>query len=117
MTCRPLLRAGKILPLLIYAKKRLTRFPEVPVPDELGLKVPLISSYLGLVAPPGLDKEKVKILEEAIRKAVQHPDYVAWREKVSTAEPAFMPSDQYKMGIERFAKIAEKYKSVLNTGN
>ena len=116
-SARPLLKAGKIIPLMIYAKKRLSRFPEVPVPDELGLKFPLINSYLGLVAPPGLDKDKVKILEEAVHQAVQHPDYVAWREKVSTAEPAFMPADQYKTEIERFAKIAEKNKSVLNTGN
>lgn len=116
-SARPLLRAGKIIPLLIYAKKRLSKFLEVPVPDELGLKIPLINSYLGLVAPPGLDKEKVKVLGEAVRNAVQHPDYVAWREKVSTAEPAFMPADQYKIEIERFAKIAEKYKSVLNTSN
>lgn len=116
-SARPLLRTGKIIPLLIYANKRLSKFPDVPVPDELGLKIPLISSYLGIAAPPRLDKDKVKILEEAARKAIQHPDYVAWREKVSTAESAFMPADQYKIEIERLAKIAEKYKSVLNTGN
>ncbi len=110
----PLVRAGKIVPLLIYAKKRLPRFPDVPVPDEIGLSSPLISSYLGLVGPPGLDKEKVKILEAAARKAVRHPDYVAWKENVSTSELAFISADQYKIEIERFAKIAEKYKSFLN---
>jgi len=113
-SARPLLKANKIIPLLLFANKRLVKFPEVPVPHELGLTPPLVN-YLGLVAPPGLYKEKVKILEDAVRKAVKDPDYVAWSEKVSTAEPAFLPADQYKIEIERYAKIAEKNKSVLNT--
>ncbi len=116
-SARPLLKSGRIIPLLVYAKKRSPKLPEVPVPGELGFDFPLISSYLGIVAPPGLDKAKVKTLENAIAKAVAHPDYVAWREKVSTAEPAFMGAEPYRKEVERFARIAEKYKSVLANNN
>jgi tripartite-type tricarboxylate transporter receptor subunit TctC len=76
--------------------------PTVPVPDELGLKFPLLSSYFAIVGPPGLDKEKVKILENAIMKAAVHPDYVAWSSKVSTAQPALVSAKEYKAEIENF---------------
>ena len=112
-SAEPLIKAGKIRPLLIFAKTRHPKFPTVPVPGELGFKFPLISSYLSIVAPPGMDKERVKILENAILKAAVHPDYVAWRNKVSTAEPALASAKEYRAEIENFAKVAEDYKRFL----
>ncbi len=109
----PLIRSGKILPLLIFAKSRLPRFPSVSVPGEVGFKFPLISSYLSIVGPPGMDTERVKVLEDAVMKAAKHPAYVAWRDKVSTAEPALLPAADYQKEIARFAKVAEDYKSFL----
>lgn len=109
----PLIRSGKIIPLLIFAKDRHPRFPSIPVPGELGYKFPLISSYLSIVGPPGMEKAKVKILEDAIMKAAKHPDYIAWRDKVSTAEPALASARAYQAELARFAKVAEDYKSFL----
>lgn len=109
----PLIRTGKVVPLLIFAKNRHSKFAAVPVPGELGFKFPLISPYLAIVGPPGMDKERVKILESAIMKAAEHPDYVAWTEKVSTAEPALASDKVYQAELARFAKVAEDYKSFL----
>ncbi len=44
----PLIRSGKIIPLLVFAKNRHPRFPAVPIPGERGFKFPLIGSYLAI---------------------------------------------------------------------
>ncbi len=112
-TAMPLIRAGRIVPLLIFAKNRLPQFPDVPVAGELGANFALISSPLGIVGPPGMDKEKVMILENAILKAAKSRDFMAWMEKASTAEPIYLSAAAYKKEIEESAKVAEKYKNTL----
>ena len=107
----PLIRAGKVIPLLMFAKNRVPQFPDVPVPSELGFDMPLLGTTLGIVAPPGMDKEKVKFLENAIMKAAKNPDFVAWMEKASTAERILLSGDAYRREIEELAKVAEKYKN------
>jgi len=107
----PLIRAGKVIPLLMFAKKRIPQFPDVPVPSELGLDIPLLSTTLGIVAPPGMDKEKVQLLEGAIMKSAKNPDFVAWMEKASTAERVLLSGDAYRRETEELAKVAEKYKT------
>lgn len=114
-TAMPLVKAGKIVPLLIFAQHRIPQYPETPVPGELKFDIPLLSSLLGIVGPPGMDKDKVKILEDGIRQATKSPEYLAWMEKASTAEPIFLSADSYRKEIEDLAKVAEKYKSFLST--
>ena len=114
-TAMPLVKAGKIVPLLIFAKHRVPQYPETPVPSELKFDIPLLSSLLGIVGPPGMDKDVVKILESAVLKATKSPDYLTWMEKASTAEPVFLSASAYKAEIEELAKVAEKYKSFLST--
>ncbi len=109
----PLTKAGKIVPLLIFADKRAPKYPTVSTPGELGYSMPILASYTGIVGPPGMDKAKVKILENAILNAARHPDYVAWTEKVSTAESVLLSAAAYQQEIVRLAKVAEKYKSFL----
>jgi tripartite-type tricarboxylate transporter receptor subunit TctC len=109
----PLIKAGKILPLAIFSEKRSNKFPTVPVPSEQGFNLPILYSYTGIVGPPGLDKAKVKILEEAIVKATKYPDYVNWTEKVSTAEPILLSASAYQKETARLAKVADKYKHFL----
>ena len=109
----PLIKAGKILPLAIFGEKRSNKYPAVPVPGELGFNIPILYSYTGIVGPPGLDKEKVKILEEAIMKGTKYPDYVNWTEKVSTAEPILLSAAAYQKETVRLAKVAEQYKHFL----
>ncbi len=109
----PLTKAGKIVPILIFADKRAPKYPQVPTPSEAGFKLPILASYTGIVGPPGLAKEKVKILEDAIMKSTKHPEYVDWGEKVSTAEQIFLPADAYQQETARLGRVADKYKSFL----
>lgn len=108
-----LIKAGRIVPLLTFGDKRSPKYPTVPVPGELGYNIPVLSSYLGIVGPPGLDKTKVKILEEAILKAAKDPDYVAWTEKASTAERVLLSASTYQQETARLGQVTEKYKRFL----
>jgi len=108
-----LIKAGKVLPLLTFGDKRSLKYPTVPVPAELGYNIPVLSSYLGIVGPPGLDKIKVKILEEAILKAAKDQDYVAWTEKASTAERVLLSAAAYQQETARLGQVTEKYKRFL----
>ena len=110
----PLIKAGKIIPLLIFSEKRALKYPNVPTPGELGYNnMPLLYGLTGIVGPPGLDKGKAKILEDALLKAMKDPDYAAWTEKVSTADPVVLSAAVYRQQTVRLAKAAEKYKTVM----
>ncbi len=108
-----LIKAGKIVPLLAFGDKRSPKYPNVPVPGELGYNIPVLSSYLGIVGPPGMDKTTVKILEEAILKAAKDPEYVAWTEKATAAERILLPASAYQQETARLGQVTEKYKRFL----
>jgi tripartite-type tricarboxylate transporter receptor subunit TctC len=108
-----LIKAGKIVPLLNFGDIRSPKYPTVPVPGELGYNIPVLSSYLGIVGPPGLDKAKVKILEEAILKAAKDPEYIAWTEKASAAERVLLSASAYQQETARLGQVTERYKRFL----
>jgi tripartite-type tricarboxylate transporter receptor subunit TctC len=109
----PLIKGGKIFPLIMFADKRGIKFPTVPVPGEMGFNVPFVDSLLGIVGPPGLDKKKVKILEAAVMKSAKDPGYMTWQDKVSTTEATLMSADNYWKAMEKTGRMTEQYKRFL----
>jgi tripartite-type tricarboxylate transporter receptor subunit TctC len=88
------LRAGQLRPLIIFAGKRHPAFPDVPASVELGYDIQL-PQFRGIVAKKGVPADRVKILSEAVRKAMETPAYKKF------AEEWYMPPDSY-MGHEQF---------------
>lgn len=88
------LRAGQLRPLIIFAGKRHAAFPDVPASVELGYDVQL-PQFRGIVAKKGVPAERVKMLSEAVRKAMETPAYKKF------AEEWYMPPDSY-MAYEQF---------------
>ena len=78
----PLTRAGKIIPLLIFADKRAPKYPNVPTPGELGYDMPILASYTGIVGPPGMDREAANVIVAAFKKTLVKKDVIAWAEKM-----------------------------------
>ncbi len=74
LEARAPIEAGLLRPLAVYGKKRIEFLPDVPIFEELGYPVrcPVIR---GLIAPPGVPKEKLEIINAAFRKAVADPRY------------------------------------------
>ncbi len=87
------LRAGQLRPLIIFAGKRHPAFPDVPASVELGYDIQL-PQFRGIVAKKGVPADRVKILSEAVRKAMETPAYKKF------AEEWYMPPDSY-MGYEQ----------------
>ncbi|MBI1727485.1 MAG: tripartite tricarboxylate transporter substrate binding protein [Candidatus Rokubacteria bacterium] len=90
------LKAGQLRPLVIFAEKRHPAFADVPTSKELGFDITL-PQFRGIVAKKGTPPERLKALADAIKKAIDTPQYKTF------AEEWYMSPDSY-MGPETFGK-------------
>jgi tripartite-type tricarboxylate transporter receptor subunit TctC len=67
------IRSGKLTPLAVAAKERLSVLPDVPTSVEAGLPGWQASSWFGLMAPAGTPPAVVQRLNEEVRKALKQP--------------------------------------------
>ncbi|OGP62564.1 MAG: hypothetical protein A2170_09020 [Deltaproteobacteria bacterium RBG_13_53_10] len=107
-----MVRAGRIRPLLIMAKEKSPKYPQVPIPKDVGYEIPPFSNHTGILAPPKLPSDRLKILEAAFDRAVKNPAYVEWLGK-GTAEYAPLNPNEYRNEIERVFKVVEGYRDLL----
>ncbi len=77
----PLIRAGKLRPLLLLGDARDPYLPEVPIPKDVGHDITTVPAIRGVHAPPKTPAGVVKVLEDAFRKAISEPEYVQWAKK------------------------------------
>lgn len=61
----------------IFAAERDSRIPDVPTLGELGYYDQWLGSSRAIVAPAGVSDEVVKFYEEALKKTMEDPDYIA----------------------------------------
>ncbi|GAI80415.1 unnamed protein product, partial [marine sediment metagenome] len=69
----PHIQSGKLRMLAIASDERHIDFPDVPTLKELGIDI-VMGNYSGFVAPKGMAKEQIKVLEEGIGMAMQDPE-------------------------------------------
>jgi tripartite-type tricarboxylate transporter receptor subunit TctC len=67
------IKSGKLTPLAVAAKERLSVLPDVPTSVEAGLPGWQASSWFGLMAPAGTPPAVVQRLNEEVRKALKQP--------------------------------------------
>ncbi|HEX9194176.1 MAG TPA: tripartite tricarboxylate transporter substrate-binding protein, partial [Burkholderiales bacterium] len=72
---------------------------DVPTAREQGLDVSL-EAWRGIAAPKGTPKSAIAMLEAAIRKTAESPDFVQASEKLGV-RPAFMPAEEFGSLIAR----------------
>jgi tripartite-type tricarboxylate transporter receptor subunit TctC len=108
-----LARAGKVRPLLVFSEKRNPQYPDVQVPREAGVNIPLLFNHTGIVGPPGLPDNKIQILAKAFTKAGEDPEYNAKLKETGTSEHVPLPPKEYKQEFQRLYSVAEKYKKYL----
>lgn len=70
----PLVDAGKIRVLAVFGPNRLKRWPDIPTAKEQGYDVNASSSY-GIGGPRGMDPRTVKALHDALRRALDDPEF------------------------------------------
>jgi tripartite-type tricarboxylate transporter receptor subunit TctC len=90
----PHVKAGKFRALAVTGATRHPYFPDVPTTKELGYDVEYYL-WIGLFAPKNTPAGPVRILRDAIGKAVQDPEFKAAMDKVSVPI-TYKDADEFK---------------------
>ncbi len=69
----PHIQAGKLIPIVVAAPKRLSQLPNVPTFKEVGLEPVNRMAYYGLQAPKGLSTETAQKIYAAVQTALKDP--------------------------------------------
>ncbi len=69
----PLIREGKLIPIVVAAPKRLASMPHVPTFAEVGLAPVNRMAYYGLIGPAGMSKEALERIHQGVQKVLQDP--------------------------------------------
>jgi len=109
----PYVRAGQIRPLVTIDKKRCPEFKDTPTPGEVGYpELDVLSSDFWFIAPPGVPKERVKILDEALQKTLNEPEFLKWA-KGADLDPSPLSSQETTKLVHGYVDFFQKYKSYV----
>ncbi|GAB4114798.1 MAG: tripartite tricarboxylate transporter substrate binding protein [Candidatus Caldatribacteriota bacterium] len=102
----PMVKAGKLRVLGILTEERDKALPDVPTFKELGYEI-ILSNKRGIVGPKGLPLEIRDALIDAVKKAVNSPDFI------KKAEETQMPispiyGDDFKEMLNRENALMKK---------
>jgi tripartite-type tricarboxylate transporter receptor subunit TctC len=114
LTAFPLVKAGKLRPLMVLSDEPDDTYPGVPISRGSKWDIaafPLMGTY---VAPPNTPADRVKTLEEAFAKSVKEPQFLDWAKKVNF-DVAPMDAAKVKAVTANAYKNADKYKSYFDT--
>lgn len=103
-----------LIPVWVYAKKRLKLLPDVPTVVELGYPelAEVVTMFRPVAAPPGVPADVLKTLEGAFWKASNDP---AFQEKVEATGAGVAPINgaETTQIVERQVKKVAEYKDVI----
>ena len=99
----PHIKAGKLRVVAGWGEKRLAALPDVPTFKELGLNVEYYL-WAGLFAPKAVQAPILKTVRDAVRQAVQEPEFKATMAKVETPI-AYLEGEEFKAWWDRDARI------------
>jgi tripartite-type tricarboxylate transporter receptor subunit TctC len=87
------IKSGAVRVLAALIPKRDPALPEIPTAQEQGVNVSL-EAWRGIAVPKGTPIGAIAILEHAIRRTVESPEFVRASEKYAV-RPAFLPSAEF----------------------
>ena len=92
-------KSGSVRLLAALIPKRDAALPEVPTAKEQGFDVS-VEAWRGIAVPKGTPKAAVAMLEAAIRKTAESPEFAKASERLGVS-PAFMPAQEFGELIAR----------------
>lgn len=104
------IKASRLRPLAVMAEKRSPTRPDVPAYAELGFPQMGGGGWFGVVAPTGTAPAIVMGLNQAIHKAMRHPDFVR---KMDESGVTLIPgtpaevSKQIQQALERYQRVVK----------
>jgi tripartite-type tricarboxylate transporter receptor subunit TctC len=108
----PLVKAGKLKPLLVFADGKDMVYPDVSSAREMGYNFAVMPMIRGVDGPPQIPMPVIKVLEDAFAKAIKDPHYVTWAQN-RMIEIAPLNHKEYQKAIEEQMREIEKYKDIL----
>jgi len=98
----PHVQAGKVRALATFSATRHPRFPDVPTLKELGYDVEYYF-WTGLFAPKNVPPGVLKTIQDAVRQAVQDPEFKSAMDKLKT-EVAYLDPEEFRRFWEKDAR-------------
>ncbi|HWP34963.1 MAG TPA: tripartite tricarboxylate transporter substrate binding protein [Thermodesulfobacteriota bacterium] len=99
----PHIKAGKLRPLAGWGDKRVAALPDVPTFKELGYDIEFYI-WAGLFAPAATPEPIMRRLREAVREAVQDPEFKAAMAKLETPI-AYLDAPEFRKFWDKDAKM------------
>nr|WP_263327702.1 tripartite tricarboxylate transporter substrate binding protein [Neobacillus sp. Marseille-Q6967] len=96
----------------ITSKEKSPFLPDVPTVADAGYETIISQSTRGLVAPVGVDSEKIEILEKALEKAANKAEHIEKMKEIGT-QTLYLNAEEYKELLEQDIKDIESLKDLL----
>lgn len=104
------LKGRQIRPILTLSPKRAPEFPDIATVGDIGYPdLGHLNLTYWFMAPPGVPKDRVKVLDEALMKTHKDPAFVAWA-KGAGVDPYALNSEDTTRRVMDMTVSLEKYK-------
>src|SRR4051794_37257286 len=110
-TALPLIREGQVRALLVSTPKRATELPDVPTPEEVGLKGADSAIWFGVFVPAKTPREIVAKLHEAGTRVLTRPAMQESLKKLGVETSAISPEDMDALVARETAATTEVIKA------
>lgn len=122
-TMLPLIKSGDVKPVLIISDQPIPELPGVPIASDLvkdnaeaaklmGVAINLTKINRVFFAPPGLPDDKVKLLEDALQKAMSDKELLDKATK-SNRPISYMPGYEVERLVKDSMAVADQIKPIL----
>jgi tripartite-type tricarboxylate transporter receptor subunit TctC len=102
---RSFVDSKQIQPVIVFADKRFSVFPDVPASKELGYDITL-PQRRAVIMKAGTDPQKVKVIADALAKVAASPEYKAYlKEQYAMEDSYFGTEESLKIMEEELAQM------------
>jgi tripartite-type tricarboxylate transporter receptor subunit TctC len=91
---RQYLEAKQLRPLMVFSSKRFPAFPDIPCSLELGYEI-FLPQFRSIVTKKGVPPERVQILTEAFKKAMETPEWKKFSQDQYLDPESFMGPEKF----------------------
>jgi len=110
VSAMPFVQSGQIRPILTIDQIRSPYFPDIPTTGELGWPdLEILANTYWFMAPPGVPKDRMKILEDALMKTLKDPEFLKWA-KGAGVDPSPLGAQETGKLVFNCIDFFEKYK-------
>jgi tripartite-type tricarboxylate transporter receptor subunit TctC len=101
----PHIKQGTLRPLGVTSRKRMDVLPDVPTIGETELPNFEVAGWFGLAAPAGTPPEVITLLNQALVKALDSPEFKQWLQTNGTQAADAAGPKQFGSFIQRELKM------------